>query len=89
MTKNQVDQCINLRLARPTRKRPCAACGMERPANGHDPCIANLPGVKFACCGHGVRDGYVYFENGIIIRGIFRIEIGENGRRVTLNPPPN
>jgi hypothetical protein len=38
------------------------------PRHEHDPCIANLPGVLFACCGHGVGRGYVAFENGITIR---------------------
>lgn len=30
-----------------------------------DPCIGILPGVNGACCGHGVTDGYISFENGI------------------------
>lgn len=25
---------------------------------GHDPCIADLPGVYFACCGHGGEAGF-------------------------------
>jgi hypothetical protein len=33
-----------------------------------DPCIAGLPGVKYACCGHGASEGYIFFENGIAIR---------------------
>jgi hypothetical protein len=37
----------------------CLACGMFRTAELHDPCIANLPGVLFACCGHGCRPPYV------------------------------
>jgi len=48
---------------------PCKSCGATRPTkDGHDPCIANLQGVRNACCGHGGW-GYVQFENGIIIRG--------------------
>ena len=34
----------------------------------HDPCISDLPGVRFACCGHGTGEGYVSFENGTVIR---------------------
>jgi len=45
----------------------CPKCKKPRAANGHDPCIANLPGVKFACCGHGRERGYIFFENGIRI----------------------
>ena len=37
---------------------------------GHDPCIANLPGVKFACCGHGMKGrAYVVFNNDLTLRG--------------------
>lgn len=45
----------------------CPMCGLRKTKDGHDPCIPNLPGVKFACCGHGIRSGYIYFENGCII----------------------
>lgn len=50
---------------------PCRLCGENQCANGHDPCISELPGVKFACCGHGVSQGYVMFENGLVLRGQF------------------
>jgi hypothetical protein len=51
---------------------PCKACGAERPTeNGHDPCIANLPGVQNACCGHGVGLAYAHFTDGRVIRGYF------------------
>jgi hypothetical protein len=51
---------------------PCKACGAEGPTpKGHDPCIADLPGVEFACCGHGVGRGYACFEDGRVIRGAF------------------
>jgi hypothetical protein len=45
--------------------------GEQRSLEGHDPCIARLPGVKFACCGHGVRPGYVAFHGGRVLRGWF------------------
>jgi hypothetical protein len=34
-------------------------CHQLRTPEGHDPCIANLPGVIEACCGHGVCPGYI------------------------------
>lgn len=46
----------------------CPKCKKSRTKDGHDPCIANLPGVRYACCGHGLKQGYIYFENGICIR---------------------
>jgi len=33
-----------------------------------DPCLGCLPGVAFACCGHGDREMYIAFENGVTIR---------------------
>lgn len=35
-----------------------------------DPCLGKLPGVMYACCGHGKDDesGYLFFETGVIIR---------------------
>lgn len=49
----------------------CPECGMIRQADGHDPCIGELPGVKFACCGHGGNGaylGYIHFVNGVTVR---------------------
>lgn len=41
---------------------------------GHDFCVTNLGGVVNACCGHGVEEGYIQFDNGVIVRGMFTIE---------------
>ena len=57
-----------------TIKRPCIKCGQLQTKEGHDYCIRNLPGVKNACCGHGVEEGYIQFEDGRIIRGTFSVE---------------
>ena len=49
----------------------CPKCGMIRGEDKVDPCLGMLPGVIFACCGHGNNGycgGYIYFENGVIIR---------------------
>lgn len=53
---------------------PCATCGRPPLRNGHDPCIAELPGVRFACCGHGVSDKgldhcYLVFDDGLTLYG--------------------
>jgi hypothetical protein len=48
-------------------KGRCIKCKKKRTKKGHDPCIADLPGVEFACCGHGTGDGYIAFENGLSI----------------------
>jgi hypothetical protein len=54
-----------------TVPRKCPRCNQYPTSDDHDPCIANLPGVEFACCGHGTDEGYIKFENGIVIRGNF------------------
>lgn len=54
-------------------ERACPACKRSQTAAGHDPCIANLPGVWAACCGHGVESGYVAFDNGVRIGGMFNV----------------
>ena len=56
------------------KKLKCPMCNKQATADGHDPCIANLPGVSSACCGHGKTKGYIEFENGKIIRGNFEVE---------------
>ena len=54
--------------------RPCAKCGEFPNENGDDYCIQNLGKVMNACCGHGNQEGYIQFDNGITIRGFFKIE---------------
>jgi hypothetical protein len=56
---------------KPWIKGKCARCDRKRTADGHDPCIANLPGVQYGCCGHGVKEGYVMFTDGRVLRGYF------------------
>jgi hypothetical protein len=46
------------------KKGLCKLCKEPRTERRHDPCIANLPGVLYACCGHGIEDGYIKFEDG-------------------------
>jgi len=55
------------------RNLVCPKCDMTPTDEGCDPCMGLLPGVKFACCGHGVEEGYVYFdrEDRVTIRGNF------------------
>jgi hypothetical protein len=38
--------------------RPCAKCGKPPTLEGHDACLGCLPGIKAACCGHGISDPY-------------------------------
>lgn len=52
----------------PPERRPCIGCQQPPTVDGHDPCIANLPGVQYACCGHGYLPGYVSFVDGRVFR---------------------
>lgn len=67
----------NLNLMEGVKPRPCKKCGKKFAAQGvADPCLGDLPGVKKACCGHGIREkAYVMFTNGVVIRG-FEIDKG-------------
>lgn len=49
------------------KKGLCKLCKQERTQDGDDPCIANLPGVVYACCGHGVWRGYIKFSDGRVL----------------------
>ncbi len=54
-------------------KRACPKCKELPTKDGHDPCIANLPHIKAACCGHGVEDGYILFDDDeTILDGTFK-----------------
>ena len=55
-------------------KLKCKKCGETETSEGHDPCLGTLPGVKAACCGHGVDEGYILFTNGTKIVGHYKIE---------------
>jgi len=60
---------------------PCKRCGNLPTKFGHDFCIRSLPGVRYACCGHGEQDGYIMFTNGVTIRGPFTVEQGMEKKR--------
>ena len=50
------------------KERPCVRCGKPSTKDGHDHCIRNLPGVEYACCGHGIEDGYAKLYTGKVIK---------------------
>lgn len=43
--------------------RPCVQCGEMPTGEGHDACLGYIPGVAAACCGHGVEDGMILWQN--------------------------
>jgi hypothetical protein len=45
-------------------ERPCTYCGKMPTPEGHDACLGRIPDVIHACCGHGVRPGYLIKTNG-------------------------
>lgn len=58
------------------KARPCRGCGKQISPGCHDPCIAGLPQVRNACCGHMMtcdpagreHPGYVGLTDGRILR---------------------
>lgn len=46
----------------------CNLCLRPPTPEGHDPCLGTLPGVDYACCGHGKVPGYILFSNGVSVR---------------------
>ena len=49
--------------AGPDANHPCPKCHKLPGPSGHDPCIDQLEGVRFACCGHGnPSNSYVAFD---------------------------
>ncbi|SCG85625.1 hypothetical protein [Methanobacterium congolense] len=54
-------------------QRPCVRCGKKPDPEGYDACLGKLPGVKYACCGHGVEEGHIIFENGTTLKGCFTV----------------
>ena len=42
----------------------CAICRAPRPNRAPDPCLGWLPGVLYACCGHGyIRNAYIVVQD--------------------------
>ena len=59
--------------------RECINCGLKAELEGPDPCLGMLPGVKYACCGHGIPgQDYVLLDNGE------RVDIEEYKRRIPI-----
>ena len=66
---------------------PCPKCGLRRGEDHHDPCLGELPGVRYACCGHAdYRASYPYlsFENGVRI-GVIVTSISYDDGRPPIN----
>lgn len=58
----------------------CNRCGEHYDRNEPDPCLGHLPGVIFACCGHGDGNGYITFENNVCIRfDLAIVQVAERG----------
>jgi hypothetical protein len=51
-------------------REPCSLCKQSSTPEGHDPCIARLPGVRNACCGHGDPElAYVQLQDWSSLQG--------------------
>ncbi len=43
--------------------RPCPQCSQLPHPDGRDACLSVIPGAVAACCGHGVKRGYIAWPN--------------------------
>jgi hypothetical protein len=71
-------------LPRPWVDGRFSVCFRKPSDLGHNPCIANLPGVRHACCGHGCETAYLVTEPGVVLRGLAASRLM---RRLGGNPP--
>jgi hypothetical protein len=47
--------------------RPCKHCGLKPTKEGYDGCLGKLPGVIYACCGHGIESrAYIKWKDGVV-----------------------
>jgi hypothetical protein len=65
--------------------RVCPHCG-KYPLEDHedppDPCMGWVPGIRYACCGHGnIEEAYVLLESDELYSGYDAILIIEHLRR--------
>ncbi len=40
-------------------ERPCVRCEEMPTKEGYDHCLGCIPGIRFACCGHGKDNPYL------------------------------
>jgi len=44
-------------------ERPCTRCGKMPTPEGYDACLGYIEGATSACCGHGLDDKVIIYEN--------------------------
>ena len=44
--------------------RPCPKCNKMPTEEGYDACLGKIEGAKHACCGHGIQEGFIMYEDG-------------------------
>lgn len=44
--------------------RSCPKCGKMPTKEGYDPCLGHIEGAVNACCGHGLSEGFIIYEDG-------------------------
>jgi hypothetical protein len=49
-----------------TVERPCIRCGKMPTPEGFDACLGYIPGVKSACCGHGIEKAYFLYREKVM-----------------------
>ena len=73
----------------PDNIKPCVRCGRMPTTDGHDACLGTIPGIRNACCGHGLDDPYIQFENGCIstVDGLYTWKIHIHAYKLKYDDP--
>ena len=43
--------------------RPCKRCGRLPTPEGYDACLGKIEGAVSACCGHGIEEPFIIWED--------------------------
>jgi hypothetical protein len=68
--------------------RPCKHCSLPRSPEFDDGCIAKLPDVMFACCGHGLEPAKLSYDCPAVYFEFTPIPIDHPARGPTPAPGP-
>lgn len=58
----------------PAQPLRCPGCKQMCDADAPDPCLGWVPGVEYACCGHGEKLGYFKLCDGATIYGVSSVK---------------
>lgn len=49
------------------QKRTCKKCGLRPTKDGYDACVGFIPNAISACCGHGIEQPFIMYDDKTIL----------------------